>query len=267
MKPGGERSADASSASSVFGDSRGRGVRAPILCFLSLLVFHLPAAELTEQETEGRQFAAQLCSLRPETNSTFNGILQIRSKGQRAEIPITGKIVVTESDWRTTYETHPGTNDQIGESFTVISNGTNHYEVSQSNAVRQLQPAELFIPFAGSDFWLVDLGLDFLHWPAQRMLKKELRRGQGCGVLESSSGQADSPAYSRVVSWVDLDTGGIVHADAYDAHGKRLKEFEPKEFRKINGRWEVQEMEISNVQTKSRTTLRFNLNPHPPVEK
>jgi len=224
---------------------------------LIALVGH--SAELTRQETEGREYAAQLCSLRPETNSSFKGVLQIRSGTRRIEIPVCGKISVTDSNWQTTYETLPGTNGQSGESFSVAGNGTNRYDLSQSGPARSLKADELFTPFAGSDFWLADLGLDFLHWPEQRLLKKEIRRGQGCAVLESISGQTNVPAYSRVVSWVDLDTGGIVHADAYDASGKKLKEFEPKEFKKINSRWEVQEMEIRNVQTGSRTKLQFNL--------
>jgi hypothetical protein len=38
-----------------------------------------------------------------------------------------------------------------------------------------------------------------------------------------------------------------------------LKEFAPKSFKKVNGQWELQEMEIRNVQTGSRTRLEFDL--------
>jgi hypothetical protein len=69
-------------------------------------------------------------------------------------------------------------------------------------------------------------------------------------------------AYSRVVSWIDNESGGIVHAEAYDANGKLLKEFDPKSFKKVNGQWELQDMEIRNVQTGSRTRLEFDLKTH-----
>ena len=84
-------------------------------------------------------------------------------------------------------------------------------------------------PFAGSDFWIADLGLEFFHWPEQKILKKEFRRGRGCMVLESTNPNPSTNGYSRVDSWIDKESGGIVQAKAYDAKGKLLKEFYPKD--------------------------------------
>jgi hypothetical protein len=53
----------------------------------------------------------------------------------------------------------------------------------------------------------------------------------------------------------------IVHADAYDAKGKLLKQFDPKKVRKVNGAWELAEMEIRNRQTGSSTKIEFELDP------
>jgi YD repeat-containing protein len=115
------------------------------------------------------------------------------------------------------------------------------------------------IPFAGSDFWIADLGLEFLHWPKQRLVRKELRRGQSCDVLESTNPDPRPGGYRRVVSWLDIDTGGIVHADAYDANDRLLKQFDPKEFTKIKGEWQLEEMEIRNRQKGSKTRIDFKL--------
>ena len=90
------------------------------------------------------------------------------------------------------------------------------------------------------------------------LLKKELKKGQSCAVLESKSPEPAANGYSRVVSWIDIDTGGIVLAEAFDARGKLLKEFELKEAEKVNGQWKVSELQMRNVQTGSRTTLKFN---------
>jgi hypothetical protein len=114
-------------------------------------------------------------------------------------------------------------------------------------------------PFANSDFWLADLGLEFFHWPEQRLLKSEMRSGRSCRVLESLNPAPAPGAYARVVSWIDNETSGIVHAEAYDLKNKRLKEFDPKEFKKIKGQWQLQEMRIENNQTGSRTWIEFNL--------
>ncbi|MFA6547195.1 MAG: outer membrane lipoprotein-sorting protein, partial [Limisphaerales bacterium] len=117
----------------------------------------------------------------------------------------------------------------------------------------------LLVPFAGSDFWLVDLGLDFFHWPEQRLLKKEQRRGEACYVLESTTSKPAPGGYSRVVSWLDQQTLGIVVAEAYDTRGRLMKQFEPKSFKKVNGQWRLKEMEIRNEQTDSRTSLVFDV--------
>jgi hypothetical protein len=117
-------------------------------------------------------------------------------------------------------------------------------------------------PFAHSDFWVADLSLDFFHWAEQKVLKHEIRRSRACAVLESTNPNPSANSYSRVVSWIDNETFGIVHAEAYDVNGKLLKEFDPKSFKKVNGQWELQEMEIRNVQTGSRTRLEFDLKTH-----
>ena len=45
------------------------------------------------------------------------------------------------------------------------------------------------IPFANSDFWLGDLGLEFFHWPEQKILPKptNLVRGRDYTLLESTN--------------------------------------------------------------------------------
>ena len=130
-----------------------------------------------------------------------------------------------------------------------------------TNAVtKQLAPAQTMIPFAGSDFWVADLGLEFLHWPHQRLLKKDMRHSKSCNVLESVNPAPVPGGYARVVSWIMIESPhGIVHADAYDAQGKVLKEFDPKSLEKVQGEYQLEEMEIRNKQTGSQTVIKFNL--------
>jgi len=120
-------------------------------------------------------------------------------------------------------------------------------------------PVRLDQPFAGSDFWLMDLGLEFLHWPGQFVLRKELRSSTACTVLESVNPNPAALGYTRVISWVDIDSGGLVFAEAYDARGLLLKEFAPKKLQKVDGQYQLREMEMRNVQTGSRTRIEFEL--------
>lgn len=247
-----------------------------------------------EAENEGRELARQLCELQPVesfTNASSLIIQPARGKGGRREIPLRTVNTVTATNWIIVYESLPNTNAPDCERLSVIHTGAepNEYSLTYlqtnggvevafgTNGVKiarqgsldvcraflsfdaQRQPVGTLTmhPFAHSDFWLADLGLEFLHWPAQKVLKKELKKGQSCAVLESCIAELATNGYSRVVSWIDIDTGGIVQAEAYDAKGKLLKEFEVKELEKINGRMEVSEIQMRNVQTGSRTLLRF----------
>jgi hypothetical protein len=250
------------------------------------------AADSSKAESEGQVLAQQLLAQKPAEDSTITGVLKMRDgRGKRTELPVRCRIIVTTTNWQSVYETMPATNAPDTVRLTVIhsDSGPNEYRLSERiarkhrSAARVLTPGaqplpgeardrdnpgiectilrgdQAMIPFAGSDFWMADLGLEFLHWPEQRLLKKEMRRGQSCNMLESLNPQSGADGYARVVSWLDIDTGGIVHAEAYDAKHKLLKGFDPKEFKKVNGRWELREMEIRSVKEKSSTRLEFNL--------
>jgi hypothetical protein len=131
----------------------------------------------------------------------------------------------------------------------TISNGLPH----------PLSEKAIWDPFAGSDFSFADLGLEFFHWPEQHLIKKEMKRSRACNVLESVNPHPVPNGYSRVISWIDNESDGIVMADAYDAQGKLLKEFIPKKVKKIEGQWQLEEMEIDNDQAGSSTRVDFDL--------
>jgi hypothetical protein len=164
------------------------------------------------------------------------------------------------------YETAP-TNREPRFRLTVTRkpDAANEYRLAEAPDAAGLDATEKTVAgadtmatFAGSDFWIADLGLEFLHWPTQRLLKKEMTRGQFCNVLESVAPTAQTNGYVRVKSWLDIDTGGVVYAEAYDTGGKLLKEFSPKGLKKVQGGWELEEVEIINRQTGSRTRLLFD---------
>ena len=229
-----------------------------------------PAAatnELSDAEIQGRELAQQLCDASPAESFNNDGVLSIRDgNGKPSSIPIrfsVGKSLSNSwsSDYEIAWESTPVTNGLL-----IIlhqANKANHYELYKDGKLKGegeiLRGNQTMIPFAGSDFWIADLGLEFFHWPEQRILKHEMRRGRSCQVLESTNPDPSPNGYSRVVSWIDNETHGIVQAEAYDAKGQLLKEFYPKTFKKVNGQWELQEMEIRNDQTGSRTRLEFDL--------
>ncbi|HEX3856880.1 MAG TPA: outer membrane lipoprotein-sorting protein [Verrucomicrobiae bacterium] len=242
-----------------------------ILSAVAALIFFAVGAmaettnDLSDVEIQGRNLARKILEQTPATNFVQNGVFNIRDgKGNRSEIPFRFQTSVTSTIWSTTYET---ISDSNHVSLVVIheTGKANRYELYNGAPLALALPKflagnETMIPFAGSDFWLADLGLEFFHWPEQKILKKEVKRSRGCSVLESTNPDPSTNGYSRVVSWIDNDGGGIVQAFAYDAQGKKLKEFYPKNLEKVNGQYQVQEMEMDNVQTGSRSRLEFDLN-------
>jgi hypothetical protein len=224
---------------------------------------------LSDAEIQGHQLAQQLLEQSPATNYSQNGILKIReAKGATIDIPVSFKTLITTKYWQTSYI---GGQDSL---IVIHQNGrTNRYSFHRNSAGEQkskdvvfsfaaLRENQIMTSFDNSDFWLADLGLEFFHWPAQKVLPKttNLKRGREYTLLESTDPDPSTNGYSRVLTCIDKETGGILEAEAYDTKGELLKVFEPKSFKKVNGQWELQEMEIRNVQTGSRTRLEFDLN-------
>jgi hypothetical protein len=243
-----------------------------VLLAALVLFFAVSAAAqtntLSDAEIQGRKLAQQLCDARPTENFTNTGVLQIRNaNGNRTNLAFLGQVTVTETGWqnfyRVTFSQKIGENDSTCLFIDHSPAKPNQYTFTDAGACLPvpLNSDGVAIPFANSDFWLCDLGLEFFYWPAQKILPKttNLMRGRDYTLLESTNPNPSTNGYSRVVSWIDKETGGILEAEAYDAQGKLLKVFEPKSFKKINGQWELQEMEIHNVQTGSRTRLEFDL--------
>ena len=190
--------------------------------------------------------------------------------GKEREIPVRFEITGTPTGWESVYETLPSAGSPGGMRLTVIHSGEqpNRYELINPAAARRHQRRrprnwhqdQIMAPFAGSDFWIADLGLEFLHWPKQRLLKKEMRHSKFCYVLESVNPQPVPGGYSRVVSWLIFDPPhGIVHADAYNARGERIKQFDPKNIEKVQGEYQLEAMEIRSRKAGTRTVIEFDL--------
>ncbi len=221
-----------------------------------------------QAEQEARALVADLLAQRPDQNTTNTGQVRIRDgAGKEREIPVQFEITATPTNWASVYETLTPAGGPGGEKLTVIhaSGQPNQYQLvglaGTSKAVpKELTPEQTMIPFAGSDFWVADLGLEFLHWPKQRLLKKEMRHSKSCEVLESVNPQPVPGGCARVVSWIMIESPhGIIHADAYDAQGQILKRFDPANVEKIQGEYQLEEVEMRNPKTGSRTWIKFNL--------
>jgi len=250
--------------------------------FTAVAVVTAGPNELSQAEIQGRQLAQQILEQQPAESFTNMGTLKIRgASGKTSEIFLLYETFITSTNWESFFSAGQlPTKDNRFVTFNLTISHNNSYPNlyretdtfvhSPSNnaliafTVTNLSCSQTMVPFADSDFWIADLGLEFFHWPEQKILKHEMRRGRACKVLESTNPNPspNGNGYSRVVSWIDNETLGIVQAEAYDAKGKLLKEFYPKDFKKVNGQWELGEMEMINDQTGSRTWIKFDPKRH-----
>jgi len=223
-------------------------------------------------ELDGRELAARLRDSVPERASELKGLLLVTSRdGKVTETPIVSKITISPTNWQVSY--HAAARGAVpGETLVILHalKATNRYELQLDRVPpetpdpsRILRDEELSRPFAGSDFWVMDLGCEFFHWPQQRKLKHEMRRSRACNVLESTNPNPRPPpgSYLRVVSWIDVETGGIIRAEAYDqGEGTRpIKEFELGSLRKVDGQHQLESMKIRSRKTGQETELKFDL--------
>jgi outer membrane lipoprotein-sorting protein len=237
------------------------------VCFVALLVFvGSPGAEPTlpagaDPVKVAQELVAKLRSATPQENSVINGTLTIKPKeGEPRKVPVECTIRVEADFWRSSYQTY-GSNGVPERAVVVHRRGKpNEYLYARgTNVPKPLAPAAMYQPVAASDFALPDFGMDFLHWPLQRIVKTEMIKSRWANVLESLNPAAPAGGYTKVISWLDKESGGPLKAEAFNAQGKRVKEFEIGRVKKVEGEWQLKDMQIRDLVDGSRTTLEFDL--------
>jgi len=224
----------------------------------------LSTAPILNPEKQGAELAARLRDAAPVEPDEFKGTLEIIAHDETiTTIPIVSRITPGPSNWTVVYvASGPRAKEEL-----VITHAAGHANVytlrtnvapGTTNLAVETAPSGVR-PFAGSDFWVGDLGLEFLHWSGQRVLTNEMRSSRSCWVLESTNASALPGGYGRVLSWVDVEHSGILRADAYAPGGKLLKEFRLGDMRKIDGRYQLESMTMKTRLTDSETKLKFDL--------
>jgi hypothetical protein len=239
-----------------------------ILAFWLLAALPALAAPQAPEPATGLGMAQQIRDAFPEDTNSVQGILIISAAHQTKNVPIVCHVVIHDDSWEADYDTAATTNSGA-EQLIVIHrpHAPNQYLYARAaDASAPLpKPAPLSpedaatTPLAGSDFSAGDLGLEFLHWPQQVKLKGEMRLGQPCYVLESRDPAAKSIV--RVKSYIDKESNAPIVAEGYDAAGHEVKEFSlhGSSFKRVNGHWRLENMDIRDKKNHSHTELKFDI--------
>ena len=113
----------------------------------------------------GWQLVNQLLAQHPTQAYTNHGTLVIKGAGgYRAEAELGLAISVTDTNWSTTYTIGSGATETITIVRTEGAPNRYLYQAPKA-AVIEVTGDATMSPVAGSDFWIADFGLEFLHWP------------------------------------------------------------------------------------------------------
>src|SRR4051812_35117673 len=121
-----------------------------------------------DPDRAGVELAQRVLAMVPRENSRIQGVLKIRdAQGRMVEIPVTSEVQSAGKSWQVSYLAKPASGP--AEKLTIVHapDRPNQYLYSKGPNVSQpqsLSGTQANIAFAGSDFWLSDLGLEFLHW-------------------------------------------------------------------------------------------------------
>ncbi len=193
-----------------------------ITIFATTLVA-LQADDLGRQLQEGQALAIALRPARPQQNFTSKATLTVRdSDNHRRRTPLGVETAITPDGWSVAYRP---TGDKAAESLTVLfsTNAPPRYIQAAAPGAPAPEFGKAWQSFLGSDFWIADLGLEFLYWPEQRLIKQELSSGRLCNILYSVNPSTNG--YASVRSAVDAERHVILNADAFNAAGIRIKQF------------------------------------------
>jgi len=239
-----------------------RRLRLPLLLAAAGLAAALPLP--VRPDDAGPALADRLRGAAPDADATVTGTLRQRTATGRRAVPLKITTVLLPDGWQVRYQA--GTNTPV-EEFIVTHAPGRPARYARQVAGGEPLPATAADRLAGSDFFLGDVGLEFLHWPEQRVLRRELRRSRWCQVLESTAPpDAAGLPYRRVVTWVDDETGGFIRAEAQDRGGRPWKVFSPGGVRRSDaGGYELKDLEISDVQADTFTVLEFDRAPAVPA--
>jgi len=232
----------------------------PTLFMLTCTIASAEGETLPVQRKRGDALVMHLRAQAPAEALTNTGILRIRdANGRRRQWPVTIATWPEDGGWKVRYEARTETNGPV-EALTVTF-ATNRPPTYGTLPSIGAAPTSVR-PFAGTDFWWCDLGLEFLHWPDQRVVKQEMSNGRLCWALDSYN--PGTNGYASVRSWVDAEFNALLRAEAYDAQRRKVKEFSTGSFREVKGAdgrdvWMLKDIRMRDDLKDSRTELLYDL--------
>ena len=107
-----------------------------------------------------------------------------------------------------------------------------------------------------TDFTWLDLSLDFLWWSDGERVGEDEWKNRRCHIIKLPAPAALSAHINTITLWVDQTVPMLLKAETYGPDGALTRRLQVNSFKKINGEYMVQDIEVKQYPSRHKTTLR-----------
>jgi len=133
------------------------------------------------------------------------------------------------------------------------------------NIIRRVKAKDQHSNFMGTDFSYFDLSDREPDEENHKLLKIEKLNDRLCYVVETTPKEKVGNGYSKRITWVDKDRFTKMRIKYYDSAGKFKKQFDPQNWKQIDGIWTatrlvMEDFSFGHITIIERTNIRYNQN-------
>lgn len=136
----------------------------------------------------------------------------------------------------------------------------------KANLIRRIHAKDQHTNFMGTDFSYYDLSEREPDEENHKLLRIEALDGALCYVVETTPKESALDGYSKKLFWVDKDRFTKVRIQYFNRAGKLWKQYDPQDWRQLQGIWTpmrlvmVDQLRMHRT-TIERTNVRYNQKP------
>lgn len=149
--------------------------------------------------------------------------------------------------------------DVSGVAFLSITNGSREdqwlYMPSQKKA-RRVVSGNKSQRFLDTEFNLEDFSASTYARFDNKVIKEERAPSASVAVIESKA-RGEESSYSKILTWIDLNSYQVQKSEYYDRDGKLLKTMVFRDYKKYGSAWRARTIEVRNMQNQRSTVLQM----------
>ena len=225
-------------------------------CMLAATVVLAQSSETLPEATTLQEACKQTL---PDIPLLITGELQAKNKDGDLEQKLNLEMIL---DWRNEPASARYTlRNNFGEpeehlSVTWTSEGTSEYRYFTGNPLTATSLPPLDEPVQKTDISWLDLSLSYLWWTNSATIGSDEIRGRFCYIIEAFPPKKNATSCKAIRAWIDPQINLLLKAETFNAQDELVRRMEIKSFKKIRGRWVIENIEIQSFPTRHKTIWR-----------